>query len=255
MKIGLSLSGGGARGIAHLGVLQALEELGIKPNKIAGVSAGAIAGAMYAAGYAPHEIFEMVKKIKITSFLKPSSFKSPGFFNLKVVENFLKKSIPHNSFEQLKIPLMVTATDLHLGETVLFREGNLIKPVIASASIPVLFSPVNHHGKSLVDGGIINNLVVEPLISECDISIAVHTNPFDKNLSINSTRLLLLRCLNLAIHSKDRANFPYFDLVIDIEKLKDISALKLSRADEIFQIGYDSAMEMRDNILALLEKI
>jgi NTE family protein len=254
MKIGISLSGGGARGVAHLGVLQALQEMDIRPHLLAGVSAGAMVGAMYAQGYSPKEILPIVMKLKVSNFLQPSAFRKPGWFNLEKMDKILRQYIPHNSFENLQIPLTVSATDVNLGETIYYSEGELIKPIIASACVPVLFSPVHFQNRILVDGGIINSLIYEPLSTNCQIKIGVHTNPFDKNYPIKSTRGLLARCLSLAIHSNARTNFSKFDLVIEPSALSRFSAVHLSKAKQIYDIGYKAVWDIRKDIEALLKK-
>jgi NTE family protein len=253
MKIGITFSGGGARGIAHLGVLQALNELGIFPDKIAGVSAGAIAGAMYAHGYAPKEILEIVSQFKISSFFNLSRFNRPGILNIEKFEPHLFKHLPHNRFEDLKIPLVVSATDVNLGEAVYFSEGELIKPLLASSCIPVLFSPIEFQGRWLVDGGIINGMIVEPL-QDCEVIIGVHSNPFDKGYAIKSTHTLMVRCLTLSIHSNARSNFKNCDVVIEPLSLTKISALRLDKAKEIYQLGYEAVWEKKEEILRVCGK-
>ncbi|MCU0443901.1 MAG: patatin-like phospholipase family protein [Microscillaceae bacterium] len=251
MQIGVTLSGGGARGIAHLGVLEALEELGVYPNRLAGVSAGAMVGAMYAQGYAPRKILEIISDLKLSDFFRPSPFKMPGIFNLEKMTALLLKYLPHNSFNQLKIPLTISATEVNLGELVYFSEGELIKPILASCCVPVMFSPIQFEGKMLIDGGVINSMVVEPLEADCQLIIGVHTNPFDKNQPIKSTRSLMARCFNLVMHSNARANFSRCDLVIEPIDLKNITPFKLGKAEEIFQIGYDYTKSMKKEVLQL----
>ncbi len=247
-QVGITLSGGGARGIAHLGVLHALEEINIRPQKIAGVSAGAIVGALYAHGYSPREILRMVRKVKFFSFLSLSAFTQAGFLSLQTVEEMLTEYMPHNSFEDLKIPLTISATDVNEGETVYFSSGELIKPIIASACVPLMFSPVSLKGKTLVDGGIISSMEVRPLQQDCQKILGVHTNPFDKNQPVNSARSVLERCLSLSIHANARANFELCDFVIEPEQLQKIAAHRIDKAGEIFQIGYKSAMLHRKEL-------
>ncbi|GAB4395664.1 MAG: patatin-like phospholipase family protein [Microscillaceae bacterium] len=249
-RLGLSLSGGGARGIAHLGVLQALEELHIRPDKIAGVSAGAIAGALYAHGYPPKEILRMVKQVSLFSFFNLSSLSQSGFLSMDSIEKLLFRYLPHDQFSFLQIPLVVSATDVQAGETVYFSEGALIKPILASACVPVVFSPVQYQGRQLVDGGIVCSMEVMPL-QDCEKIIGVHTNPFNKNQSPQSTRALLERCLTLSIHANARANFRHCALVIEPSALRNIAATRLDRANELFQIGYQATMQ----VAADLEKI
>jgi NTE family protein len=119
LKIGLVLSGGGARGIAHIGVLQGLEEIGIKPDLISAVSSGALVGVVYAAGYTPAKILEIVKEYSSPGFIK--RIRHPGgLFSQEGIHELLKTMIPGNDFADLKIPLFVTATDINNNKPVVF---------------------------------------------------------------------------------------------------------------------------------------
>lgn len=143
--IGLVLSGGGARGFAHLGVMKALTELGIHISEISGTSAGAIAGSLFAAGYAPDQILEIIEETNVFDFLRPV-FNKPGLSSMEKVEEVLSNYLSDDSFESLQIKLFVNATDLNSGEEIFFSSGPLIKPIVASACIPVIFSPVAFAG-------------------------------------------------------------------------------------------------------------
>lgn len=132
-KIGYVLSGGGARGFAHLGVLKLLEELAIKPYAIAGTSAGAIAGALYAAGKTPEEILELMKNNSLFGW-STIAWRKKGFFTMDVLQKSLSNAIGKNDFDILKTKLFVAATDLIKGESVIFSKGKLFEVVVASAS-------------------------------------------------------------------------------------------------------------------------
>jgi len=237
MKIGITLSGGGARGIAHLGVLHALEELEIPVHRILGVSAGGIAGALYSEGYKPSEILEIVEKTNFLRWLRPVFFGGKGLLNIETLTPLLKDYIPHNSFEKLKIPLATFATDIEKGEGVFFNEGELIKPILASSCIPVIFNPVKFQGRTLVDGGVFNNMPIDTMFP-CDFKIGVHVNPYKTTQSLNSIRSILERSLLLSIHSNAKSNFPIFNLVIEPDKLWKYAPFQVGKAKEIYEIGY-----------------
>lgn len=251
MKFGITLSGGGARGIAHLGFLQVLEELDFRPDKILGVSAGSIIGTMYAAGYKPLEILEIVEKTNFFRFLRPA-FSLQGLLNIERLEPIYLEYIPHNSFEKLKTPTIIMATDLDEGKPVFFSEGNLIKPVMASSCIPVVFNPIRYQGKTLVDGGVINNMPHQSL-EDCDVKIGVHVNPYYHEKSVSSMRTVVERSLLLSIHSNAFASFPYFDLVIEPKKLNVFTPFSIAKAKEIYQIGYQETLKQKEEILKLKE--
>lgn len=145
MKVGLVLSGGGARGLSHVGVLKALDELGVSVDAISGTSAGALVGSLYACGIPPEQILDLVKKQQFIGFTG-MSLNGDGFFSHKSLLNFIGDHVTCRKFEELQIPLFVTATNLELGIAETFSTGELLKPVAASAAVPVMFNPVEING-------------------------------------------------------------------------------------------------------------
>ena len=140
-RTGVVLSGGGARGFAHLGVLQALNDAGIFPDVVSGTSAGALVGVLYADGYRPEEILQIMNSSSMLHYVRPTVPRE-GLLQISGIERILQENLKASTFEGLSIPLFVTATDLNNGVAKYFCEGELLRPVIASASIPVLFKPV-----------------------------------------------------------------------------------------------------------------
>ncbi len=249
MKIGLVLSGGGARGITHLGALQAFDELGLRPSAISGTSAGAIVGALYAAGHAPKEILRLLIQ---TSFFKIFSLSSKfmGLLRMESTEKAYRQFLPEDNFAQLSIPLHVCATDLDRGESVYFSQGELIKPLQASSCIPFLFAPVSIDGKFYVDGGILNNLPVEPLLGQCDYLIGVHSNAVAE-LKVSSLRDVLERTFLLAVNANIEHRKTKCDLFIEPPKMADYKAFDVKKADEIFTVGYEYTLAtLREKLVA-----
>lgn len=240
-KVGVVFSGGGARGFAHLGVLQALHEHGIKVHKISGVSAGALAGALYAAGHSPTEILESFMDIRINRFFRPLIAKK-GLLKLERVSRLLKKYLD-DDFNSLNIPLSVAATDLQNSQLVYFTEGQLIKPLMASCCIPILFDPILIEEKLFVDGGVLNNFPVEPLQEECDLIIGVHANPFQDYREIKGIRSVMEHSFHLAVSLNVADRLTQCDLLIEPQGLKKYRLHKISKAEEIFKVGYDQAYE------------
>ncbi len=175
-KTGLVLSGGGARGFAHLGLIQALNEAGIFPDVISGTSAGAIVGVLYADGHTPGEILKLLNSGSRLDFMRPA-LPREGLLQINGIIKILQSSLRAKTFEELKIKLYVSATDLNNGKSVYFSEGDLINPVIASASIPVLFQPVVIDKIQYVDGGVMDNLPVKPIEKQCEKIIGSFVNP------------------------------------------------------------------------------
>jgi NTE family protein len=185
-RIGLALGGGGARGLAHIPVLEALDDLGVKPVQINGTSIGALMGAAYASGRSGQEIREIALEVfadrnSVLSRLwqlRPRRFaemfrSGPVQFDpLRVLEVFVADYLPE-TFEDLKIPLRVLATDFYGCEEVDFESGALLPALAASIAIPALFRPVRHGEQYLIDGGVVNPLPFDGLRETCDIVIAV----------------------------------------------------------------------------------
>ena len=243
MKIGLVLSGGGARGIAHLGVLKALVEKGIEISMISGCSAGSIVGAMFAAGYSPDHIYELVISTNTLRAMRPS-WSRGGLLHMNRAEEVYLQYIPHNSFEKLKIPLTVNATDLYAGETVYFSKGELLKPVMASCSIPGLFEPVKVGERTLTDGGILNNMPIEPLVGKCDFIIGSHCNPYGMQENSKSMTTILTRALFLAINNNSKSRLAQCDLLIEPPLLKEFDPADIRKASLIFKAGYEFTKEL-----------
>lgn len=237
MKIGLVLSGGGARGIAHLGVIKALEEAGIHFSIVSGTSAGAIIGAFYAHGYAPDEVFKIITSTNLYKLMRPA-ISWRGLLKIENSIDIFKSYFPEDSFEALKKPLIVTASNVKKGKTKFFSSGELIKPILASSCIPVLFTPLEINGKLYIDGGVLNNLPVEPLIGHCDRIIGVHTNPVDAKTSPNNMKELLERTFMLAVNYNAYARKEKCDLFIEPKNLCHYNVLDFKKAPEIFEIGY-----------------
>src|SRR5690606_36961730 len=141
MKIGLVLSGGGVRGISHLGTLQALTEAGFQFCRISGTSAGSIVGSLFAEGHKPYDILQIFLKVRFARFLRPA-FGNPGLFSLDLARSLFKEYLPHDSFEGLKIPMVIAVTNFSRGKLVYISEGKLIDAILASSSIPGIFKPM-----------------------------------------------------------------------------------------------------------------
>lgn len=190
-KIGLALGGGGVRGLAHISVLEVLDDLDCKPNVIAGTSMGAIIGALYASGISGKDIKKLVRQHVIlkddklrdvvgkrADILKWASAFAPahasgGLIKADKFYNRLFGEISKTTFEELEIPLIVIATDYWTAEEVVFKTGELLPAIKASAAIPVVFTPVSIGGRILVDGGVVNVVPYEHVMNLCDVTIAV----------------------------------------------------------------------------------
>ncbi len=260
LKIGYVLSGGGARGFAHLGVLKLLEELKLIPHAISGTSIGAIIGALYADGKSPEQIMHLLKRNDFLSWAN-FSFHKDSLFEMNTLRKVLQQSIPHDDFESLKIKLYINATDIKQGETVIFSKGKLIDPIIASSSIPLLFKPIEINNRLLSDGGIMNNFPIEPLLDTCDIIIGSYVNRMHDTSSIGTnheTVNIIDKCFHLAISDSVYSKANNCKAFIE-SPLYNYSMTDAKHADEIFEIGYNAALihksELENSILVRENKI
>ena len=172
-KVGLVLSGGGAWGLAHIGVLEVLEENDIKIDMISGTSAGAIAGALYADGYTTAEMKTMIAELKWRDFLFPT-LNSLGFFSINRVEEELEERLRAENIEDFSRDFYIAVTDIDRGEALYYNRGPLAQLLAAAAAVPVMFEPVEYEDRLLADGGLSENLPVEILREAgADVIIAV----------------------------------------------------------------------------------
>ena len=238
MKIGIALGGGGARAFAHLGVLKALGEKGIFPDMISGVSSGAIVGAFIAFGKNPDEIMTIMKDNK---FLDYAEVRLPitGLFTLSKFEENINRHLTAKHFSDLKLPFYVTVSDLNSGSVEYIKEGPLIIAIQASCAIPVLFAPVEINGQLYVDGGLLDNLPYKPLIDQCDKIIAINVFPHEKSNKIGNLIEVARRTFELSIGIDREQVQKDCNLLIEPAGLEGYNILDTSRAEELYNIGYD----------------
>lgn len=253
-KAGFVLSGGGVRGYAHLGVLQYIEENGIKPYAVSGTSAGAIVGALYTAGKSPQDVLRILKSNKYFGW-STLLWNKAGFFSMDTLKKTLTACIDVNNFNALQIRLFVTATDFSKGKSITFSSGELFDAVIASASVPVIFQPVLMNDMVLVDGGVLNNFPVEPLKNICDVIIGSHVNNIQDDLPASKKMHsihALERCFHMAIASSVYSKVADCDLFLDAP-LHGFRMFDTKRADDIFEIGYNTAKAQHSRIMKLVD--
>jgi NTE family protein len=236
-RTGVVLSGGGARGFAHLGVLKALNDSGIYPDVISGTSAGALVGVLYADGYSPEKILKIMNTTSKLHYIRPTVPRE-GLLQISGIERILVENLRAKKFEDLKIPLFVTATDLNNGVAVYFSSGELLKPVIASASIPVLFNPVIINKIHYVDGGVLDNLPIKPIEGNCDFIIGSFVNPTGYEKTVTSLVQIAERTFMLNMSKELDEKAKKFDIFIAPPELKNYKILDPEKAIEVFDIGY-----------------
>jgi NTE family protein len=241
--IGIALSGGGIKGLCHAGVLKALEEQGIKPDILSGVSAGAVVGALYADGYSPDEIAKLFEEITFRHMTK-IRIPDAGFFKMDIFQNFLSKRLRAKTFEELSLPLRVVATDLDKGQSVTFSKGNLLSPVVASCCLPVLFSPLKIDGVHYVDGGVLKNFPVSTISGDCEKVIGVNASPLvadEYKLSIMS---VAARSYDFMFKANTLHDKELCDLLIEPVDMGNYDTFDVDKGREIFELGYRTTKQI-----------
>ncbi|WP_439152278.1 patatin-like phospholipase family protein [Winogradskyella sp.] len=248
MKIGLVLSGGGMRGAAHIGMIKALEEYKIYPTYIAGSSAGAIVGALYAYGYNWKAIFNFFKDIQLLDFNKYALGK-PGIIDAEKFYPQFNSLIKDDNFNALKKSLFITATDILKGKLKIFSEGELIKPILASAAFPGVFAPVKIGNSYFIDGGVLDNFPVRVLKSKCDVIIGSYVNCFDdiSMEDLKHSHNVVERAFKLKAVKEDYKKIKQCDIVISPKKLNKYGTFDKKYLKEIFNIGYSTTIEALKN--------
>lgn len=249
MKIGLVLSGGGIKGVAHIGTLKALTELEIVIDYIAGTSAGAIVGALYAKGYSWQLILDFFIKTSIFSITK-YAIRKPGFIDTLKFQQDLEFYFPEDSFNSLNIPLTITATEIENGKLKVFNSGKLIHPILASSAFPGVFTPVEIDTIYYFDGGVIDDFPVEHLSGDCDYIIGSYANPLS-TLNIDSLKhsyQVLNRAYEINLHSHVHSKFNSCDIFISPKELANYGTFSMRNAHKIFEIGYTEAKKQLQDL-------
>ncbi|MFT3995432.1 MAG: patatin-like phospholipase family protein [Dysgonomonas sp.] len=252
-KLGVSLSGGGAKGFAHLGVLQALNDRGLYPEILAGTSAGAFAGVLYADGHSPKDAINFFEKKVFREF---AEFAIPhgGFFKSTGFQSFLRKYLKARIFETLKIPLRVVATDIEHGESHTFSKGVLIPAVIASCSVPIIFRPVEINQHYYVDGGLFKNFPVSVIRRDCTKIIGVNVSPITTMEYRSSLKYVAERSFHYMSGSNTLLDRNLCDYLIESRDLSRYSMFDLDHSAEIYQMGYELAMNFCNEKKESLQK-
>ncbi len=255
LNVGLALSGGAVRGASHIGVLKALEEFDIKPNVISGVSAGSIIAVFYSAGYSPDEMEKILLNTDIKKYLKPK-FPKVGFFSLEKLDIFLEKYIGKIDLNQLNKTTYITVVNYTTGSVEYIKEGDLISYVKASSSLPVIFEPTYIDNIPYIDGGLMDNLPVKPLIDEkLNFIIGSEVNPMAVFSNKPNILKLAVRSLFLAIRSNTENSKRLCNLFIQPPQLKEIGLFSIKDLKKAIDIGYSYTKELlkREKIDKLLK--
>lgn len=241
-KTGLVLSGGGTRGFAHLGVVAALYEKGIKPDVISGVSAGSIAGAFIAAGKSPEEILKIFTKGWFFQYTK-IHIPVDGLLKLDGLKEILQKKIPYKNIEDLPLPFYVCISNLNKGSVEYRNTGPIGETVLASSSIPILFAPVKLNDNLYVDGGLMDNIPIEPLLDQCDEIIVSNISPINPREKIKNLVQIATRTVYMSVNAHKAKVKTQAKIFIEPEGIDHYDILSRTHAKELYKIGYDSTIK------------
>ena len=282
-KIGLVLSGGGAKGFAHIGVLKVIEEAGIKIDYIGGTSMGAVIGGLYASGYNATQIDSIFHKVNFDELLNDyiprsaksfyekrndesyalslpfSNFKvgipqalSKGLYNFNLLSRLTRHVRQVNDFNQLPTPFLCIGTNIETGQQVVLNKGNLAQAMLASAAFPTLFTPIEIDGQLLIDGGVANNFPVDEvknLGADLIIGVDVQDGLWDKNQLKNATKILV-QITNLHSIEQMKNKIKGTDIYITPD-IKNFGVLSFDRGREIIQRGEEAAFAVYEKIKTL----
>lgn len=237
--------------MAHIGVIEALKERGIEPRVVSGSSVGALVGALYANGNSAEDMLSFFKETPLFryNFLAISK---PGLIDTDKYISIFKRYFPADSFESLEKELHVVATDLQNGEERYFNQGQLILPLLASAALPPVFSPVDYDGVLYADGGIMNNFPIEPVIDRVDYTLGSNVSIVSqlKGSDLKNAIQLTGRVTGLMIYAINRKKLERCNLVFEAKALEKIGLLDRRGIEKAYTIGYEDACRLLDKLPA-----
>jgi len=249
VRIGLALSGGAARGIAHIGVLKYLEERNVKPYCLAGTSAGSIVGAFYCSGMSVEEIKDIALTMTWRNIFKPT-LPRMGLINSSQLLSIIQEHLGPVSFRELKIPLIVNAVDLLSGEQVIIDKGPVADAVHASCAIPGIFTPVKWNDQLLVDGGLLDNLPTALIKDRWSIDYIIGVNvaaqrPLDQEPA--NIFEVLIQSFDIIRRHRDLQSQEFADMLIE-PNVADVAFFDTSKADQLLERGYQTAQKVLEGV-------
>lgn len=236
-KLGVAFSGGGARGFAHAGALMAIEEAGLKPDIVAGVSAGAVIAVFYAAGLRPLQMAQLFSRRGIRDFLE-INFGNGGLFKIDRFQRFITAAVGRRRLEDLDMPVYLGVTDLDNGKAVYFDSGEIGPRVVASCSIPIVFRPVNIDGVNYVDGGVLRNHPAWIIRDKCETLIGINVSPLKRGGKYRSIFDVAMRTYNLMAKANQKPDMELCDISVETPEIAQYTVFSLNHIKTIFVNGY-----------------
>ena len=242
-KLGIAFSGGGARGAAHCGALQAFHEFGIKPDVLAGTSVGSIVATLYSAGYTPKQMIRLFLGLNFFKDIVMPTVPKGGLFDSKPLVDLIRKNVSYTRLEDLPIPTYLVASDLEHGVPKVFSKGEIAPRVVASCSIPVIFRPMSINGIHYVDGGAFLTLPVSVLRDKCEKVIALNLNHLEEDKYKDNLVSVAYRSFMMMMVSNITADAEQADLYIELDTY-GCTAVEMDKIEDLFFRGYDSTVKV-----------
>ncbi|MEJ2414084.1 MAG: patatin-like phospholipase family protein [Sulfurimonas sp.] len=239
-EVVVALSGGGARGAYHLGVLHYLDEQNIKVKAIAATSIGSIVAASYASGVSPKDQLEILKSKEVKKLFKFNWFRN-SVFNIDIEAQVLKKLVPFTNMNELNIPLYITAVDLDVAQERIFNQGDIYKLCQASSALVPFFKAVEIEQKTYIDGGVFNHIPIAPLINFNTPILGVNLHPFIKNVAAYNLFSYLKRSITSSMQRNVQQAKEICDFFIESPEITNYSILSLKNFDALFELCYQEA--------------
>ncbi len=240
-KVGLALSGGGARGFAHAGAIKAMLEVGLVPDVVAGVSAGSVVAVMHASGIPSDEMVDMFVDMKFNDLCE---WKVPkdGFFSLERFKEFLRKHIKYKRIEDLPLRTIVCATNFETGQKVAFEQGSIADCVAASCCIPIVFKPIVIDGDRYVDGGVLANLPAWAIREKCKFLVGINCSPAKNEFAKDNILDIAMRSYELMAKNNAVHDMGLCDMLVRTDGIAKYKAFDLTGIRSVYNNGYQATM-------------
>lgn len=249
-SVGFAFSGGGARGFSHIGVLMAFERFGIKPDIMSGVSAGSIAAVLYGAGLSPNDMIQCFSEASRLGDFTGWSLPRSGLMKLDPFGKLLDSWLPIKNLEDLKIPVLVCATDFDQGKSIGWAKGEIVPRVLASCSIPVIFKPIIINGSHYVDGGVLRNLPAWAIRNYCRTLYGCNCSPLRKSeVRDRSIMEIAYRTFHLMLKANTPQDLRLCNYVINVHNITGVNAFELSSLKKGVVAGYEAASRVLEKIV------
>lgn len=248
--LGMALSGGGAKGFAHIGVFKAFEQFDLRPDVLSGVSAGSIAAALYGSGLTPENIIECFTEASSLDNFTEWSIPKYGFMKLDRFGKLLEQWLPVRYLEDMKIPTVICATDFDNAKSVAWGKGEIVPRVLASCCIPIIFNPIKINGVNYVDGGVLRNLPAWAIRDYCTDLYGVNCNPLRRTAPCKTSIIdIALRSFQLMMKANVPQDIRLCDHVIEIENMHNLKTFELKGLHKGVSVGYDTTCRVLEKIL------